>query len=813
MMKRNTILYIVLAATFLVGCSTTSNLPEGDVLYTGIKQINVDGRKNTYAESVALTEIEGALAYAPNNSFMGSSSLRMPPPIGLWIYNSMVNKEHSALGGWLLRTFGSTPVTIAQVNPDTRTKVATNTLQNYGYFSGYVNYELLPQRNPRKQKIRYDVHLGPASILDTLHYAFGEGVQDSIVQAHLAESYLHENDQFSVPNLQAEKERISADLRNNGFYYFRPDYIRYLADTINEPGNVKLLVARDLDAPDNADRQYYIGNIHTYVRRSQSTNRMATTRRTTVADSLAVPRTPTDSLSTTRTDSLARRRTGRTIVYDDSIVRPGFRYVYQGQREPIRPRVLFKNYTFRRQQLFDQSKISRTMTNLANMQVFSNVQFSFTPRDTTATCDTIDVRIDATMDKLIDTEFEFGITQKSNAQVGPNAKATIAKRNAFGHGETLSVSLRGSYEWQTGNRRMSADGQRPDSWEAGLDATLAYPWLAFPGLADRNFTYPASTHFSVSITNLKRAGYYRLVSVGAEATYNYQTAARWKHSFTPLSLTYNRLMQTSARFDSITKSNPALYVSMRNQLIPAMQYAITYDNSADPQRRFTTRFTATVKEAGNLLNAVNMALGHDYNRKDKKLLGTPYSQFLKISTELVNNYKLTNKTQLATRLQVGAIWNYGNATYAPYSEMFYVGGVNSIRAFGVRTIGPGRYYDRTGRGTYLDQSGDFKLEANVEYRFNVVSNLYGALFLDAGNVWMLKHDETHEGGTLSDGDFFRSLALGTGFGLRYDLEFLVLRLDLGIGIHAPYETSKKGYYNIPKFGDGLGLHFAVGYPF
>lgn len=799
-------LYFVLC-TFFFSCSTTSNLPEDEVLYTGIKKIQVHDQKDTEAESEALTEVEAALAYAPNGSFMGSSSVRTPFPIGLWIYNGMVNKEHSAFGKWMLNTFGSPPVTIDIVNPATRTKIATNTLQNYGYFNGYVDYDLVNQRNPRKQKVKYDIHLGEPYLYDEIRYMF-MGEQGRLHRDNLEKSYLKEGGQFSVPNLQAEKERLSSLFRNNGFYYYRPDYIRYFADSMQVKNRVKLLVAPDMDMPDRANRQFYIGNIHTYIRRSSNTtNRSTSTPRT---------RELSDSL---RRDSLVMNRQSTTrqrmrIVYDDSIQMGGLRYVYQGKKEPVKPRVLFKNYRFFREELFDQSKIDQTVTNLSNMQVFQQVRFTFTPRDSTIYCDTLDVRVDAVMDKLIDAEFDFSFTQKSNAQVGPKAGLRISKRNAFGHGETVSVGLKGSYEWQTGNKYVSQLGNtRPDSWEAGLDASLTYPWLAFPGLSNKFFRYSASSVFRLSVDNLKRAGYYRLVSFGADATYNIKETRFVSHQISPLMLTYNKLMQTSERFDSITANNSALYASMRDQFIPAMQYIFTYDNSADSHRRWTTRFVGLVKESGNLLSGVNVLAGNAWDKADKKLLGTPYSQFFKVQFELCNKWKLTEKSQLATRLQVGSIFAYGNSRFAPYSELYYVGGANSIRAFGVRTIGPGRYYDQTGRGTYLDQAGDFKLEVNAEYRFNLVSNLNGALFIDAGNVWTLRDEESHPNGKLGKDGFIKSVALGTGFGLRYDLEFLVLRLDLGIGIHAPYETGKSGYYNIPKFKDGLGLHFAVGYPF
>ena len=208
------------------------------------------------------------------------------------------------------------------------------------------------------------------------------------------------------------------------------------------------------------------------------------------------------------------------------------------------------------------------------------------------------------------------------------------------------------------------------------------------------------------------------------------------------------------------------------------------------------------------------AAGKDFSVENKHFLGSPYSQFLKLDVQLRNKFKMTGKSLLATRVHVGAIWTYGNSSIAPYSELFYVGGANSVRAFGVRSIGPGRYYDHAGRGTYLDQSGDLKLEANVEYRFNMISNLNGAFFLDAGNVWLIREDDSHEGGVINSKDFLKDLAVGTGFGFRYDMEFLVLRFDVGIALHAPYNTGKTGYYNIRKFyKDGVAFHFAVGYPF
>ncbi len=763
-------LFTVLAG-FLAACSTTSNLPEDEMLYTGIKSVTVNGRQGTVAEATALTEVEAAIAYAPNNSFMGSSSLRTPLPIGLWVYNGLVNKQNSGFNRWLFNTFGSTPKTITAVNPVTRSQIATYLLQNYGYFQGNVNYTLVDQKNPKKQKISYEINLGKPYMFDSIRYSF-PSTEDSIIRATDYARYIRRDEQFSVVNLQAEKARLVKEFRNNGFYYYRPDYISYFADSMQIPYRVKLLVVPDKDMPVRAGKQWRIGDISTYIRNSS----------------------------------------GMRSQYTDSLNLKGLKIAYSGSKIPVKPRVMFRTFRFWRGQMFNQSKLDRTITNLNNMQVFSQVQFSFIPRDTTRACDVLDVRLDAIMDKLIDAEVDFNITQKSNSQIGPNLALTFSKRNAFRHGETLSFKLKGSYEWQT-NRSVTGQSSKIDSYETGMEASLTYPWTAFPGLATKIFRYPTSSAFKLSVDHLNRAGYYRLLSFGAEAAYKFQTSNDVSHTFVPLTLTYNKLMETTARFDSITASNQALYVSLKNQFIPAMQYILTYDNSRNSKLHRTTWFELMVKESGNIIGGIMAASGKKFSKEDKKLFGSPYSQFLKLTLDLRNKFKLAEKSLIATRLYAGAIFTYGNSSVAPYSELFYVGGANSIRAFSVRSIGPGRYYDYSGRGTYLDQAGDLKLEANIEYRFNITGNLYGAAFVDAGNVWLLKNDDSHPGGKVGDGGFLNSIALGTGLGLRYDLEFLVLRLDLGVGIHAPYDTGKSGYYNIPKFKDSLGLHFAVGYPF
>ena len=220
-----------------------------------------------------------------------------------------------------------------------------------------------------------------------------------------------------------------------------------------------------------------------------------------------------------------------------------------------------------------------------------------------------------------------------------------------------------------------------------------------------------------------------------------------------------------------------------------------------------------MSEAGNLLSLGYSIAGKKWGQKDKKLFNNPFAQFVRVETDFRKTWSVGEHSQLVGHIGAGIIYSFGNASYSPYSEQFYVGGANSIRAFNVRSIGPGTYHNADRKYSFLDQTGDIKLLFNLEYRTRLFGNLHGAVFLDAGNVWTTRKDEYREGSKFNAGQLLDQLALGTGIGLRYDLDFFVVRLDWGIGIHVPYDTGKSGYYNIPKFKDGQSIHLAIGYPF
>ena len=809
---------LLLAAFFSVACSTTSHLPEGEQLYIGIDRIDysdapdkkgrakadtagvitsiaeaaravsaaLEGRSGVSAAEMPLAqaekeksakadiadfltakeEVDGVLAYAPNGALFGSSSLRSPLQTGLWIYNAFVDSK-GKFGRWMFRNFSQAPVLVSNVSPEVRAKVAASTLRGYGYFSGSVDYEVLTQKNPRKAKIAYRVTTGRLWRFDSIEVDGFGARADSILRANRRASLLHTGGAFSAAALSDERTRIERLLRENGYYYHAAAHTLYEADTLQRKGFVQLRVKADPSRPERARRPWIIGNLTVDM----------------YGLNVAAP--------------------------DRSLTRRNHTYRYSGSRMPVKPRLWRQAVTQRTGRYYSLRHDETTVEKLQSLGIFSNLGVTYTPRDTTAACDTLDMHITAVMDKLYNSSFEMNATLKSNQQVGPGVAYELSKRNAFGGGETVAWKIFGAYEWSFGPARRH-DGVSWDSYELGTSLSVELPTLLMPGHRRRRLRFPARTRLSVDIDWRNRSGFFQMISSGLSMTYSWQRQAALTHELTVFSLDFDKLSSSTAVFDSITAANPALYVSMRDQFIPSAGYTLTWSRGRSTGHPFTLQVSA--KQAGNIVSAVAAACGKSFSQRDKKILGAPFAQFVRLTAEARKAWRFSRRLNLSSRLMAGAVVSYGNSLRAPYAEQFYVGGANSVRGFAVRTVGPGAYRSPDKRFAYIDQTGDFKLEANAELRCRLVGSLHGAVFLDAGNVWLLRADARRPGAELTAASL-RRIAVGTGAGLRYDLDFLVLRLDMGIGLHAPYDTRRTGFYNLDRFRDGMAFHFAIGYPF
>lgn len=750
--------------TVAAACSTTSRIPEGELLYTGTKAIAYpkDTPKSERIPADLSEAISEAVDVAPNN-YIGLLHWRYPFPLGLWVYNNWPDST-TGLRRWLYDKLVAEPVLVSDVRPDARTHMIEQMLDDAGYFRGTASYELIPGRNRRKASIKYTINPGPAFPLDRIELpADTSDLSHLIDSLAMADPYLRPGSIYSTDSLSVARTRITNSLRNRGYYFFRPDYIEYLADSIATPGQVALRIVPATNIPKFAKQPYVTGRTTMTVRRNRG------------------------------------RQTPDTISFDRGLT------LVQMQPSRFRRQIARECVAFRQGRTFSVRNMDRTQANLSRLGIFKSIDIEAYP-DTTAAVPTLNVNVDCTLDQPLEVSVEVNASSKSNSYIGPGLTFGITNNNIFGGGEQFGVSLTGSYEWQTGHRNS---GGVFNSYEAGITTSLAFPRLLAPKFIPRSRYQLNWTRIALNADILNRPHYFKLSQLNASITYDWRLRRYVSNSFTPLKLTYTKLMNTTVEFDSIMAANPAVALSFRSQFIPQMIYSYTYDRNVTRTDNLNLQFT--VQEAGNVCWAIWRAFGVD---GEKRLFGNPFSQFVKGQVQLVWNHTYPGDNHLVGRVACGAEHAYGNASQVPYAEQFYVGGANSVRAFTVRSIGPGSY--KAPKGTPdddFDRTGTFKFEANLEYRFPIAGALHGAVFLDAGNVWLLRHDDARPGGTLQGSTFLRDIATGTGAGLRLDISMLVIRADLGVGIHAPYNTGHGGYYNMESFGKSLAFHLAIGYPF
>lgn len=435
---------------------------------------------------------------------------------------------------------------------------------------------------------------------------------------------------------------------------------------------------------------------------------------------------------------------------------------------------------------------------------------------------------------------DAGVAYRSNNSIGPDLTLKTSIRNLMGRGETFTLKGNGAYYWALRGRHPG-DPKKTDTYKLGANASLIFPYLHWVG--DNN--PDGDTRYMLGYQYENIAGGYGVHKLSGSFTYFIKSSRFITHAFTPFSLSVVMMKaESDSLLDKAAEFPQLIKVLAGNEFVPSIGYTFTY-NDYRTKRAVNTLFEVGVKESGNLINALYCLTGRKWNEQDKKLGSVVFNQFVKMNVELRNKFNFTDRICIATRLYAGANLPLGNSYAAPLSEAFYAGGPNGMRATSPYAYGPGNFYSDKYNQNFF-HAGDVKLEANFEFRFPIVWKLFGATFLDAGNVWeWFSADELFKEAGISDyveqmqlrsalldgiidnPDFLRQIALGTGAGLRLDLDGLVVRLDIGVAIHAPYQTYRydkktwqpdktqpiNTYFNIPSALDAIRVNFGIGYPF
>lgn len=408
------------------------------------------------------------------------------------------------------------------------------------------------------------------------------------------------------------------------------------------------------------------------------------------------------------------------------------------------------------------------------------------------------------------------VSYRSNRQLGPSLAAMVTKNNLLGKGETLSAKLHGAYYFKVADRNAGGN----DNSNIGLDLAMTVP-------SDKKSGTSSRYKFGYLHENIGGANRLDKFSLGMD--YLFRTGPFTSHEFAPFDLSIFNSNPSDKYFEEAISIHQLINSFIHDEYIPAVKYRFNYDNSADRDRAVKTRFSFGATESGNVISGLQAVLGKDFNEKEKKFLFGSYDQFVRFDAELRNNFPVGKRNHLATRVFAGAAFPYGNSESLPLSQNFYVGGPTSLRGFAPRSIGPGGFYSPI-YDLYFYHGGDLRGEVNVEYRFPLFWMLEGAAFVEAGNVWMTSNtadaltDEEKEllkilqipydyVDALRWNSLLSTTALNTGLGVRLIYQTIVIRLDLGIPLHYPYDTGVNAYYNIPSFREGFRLNFGIGYPF
>ena len=473
----------------------------------------------------------------------------------------------------------------------------------------------------------------------------------------------------------------------------------------------------------------------------------------------------------------------------------------------LRPRVLRRSTLIKEGDLFSATQLQRTYANFARMQAvrYTNIRFTEAPDTTLLDCD-----INISTNKPSSISFQPEGTNTAG-DLGAAASVTYENRNLFRGSELLSIQLRAAYEAITGLEGY----QNKDYQEYGVETKLTFPRFVAP-LLSRSFRRRsiATSELSLNWNLQNRPEFHRRVFSTAWRYHWNEPRHHISYRYDFFDINYVYMPWISSRFkadylDNVTSRNAILRYNYEDLFILKMGFGLAFNDGENALK-------VNVESAGNMLHAVSKMFRLPQNADGKyTLVNIAYAQYVKFDVDFTRLFQFDERNSLAFHVGLGVAYPYGNSTILPFEKRYFSGGANSVRGWRVRELGPGTFKGTDGRIDFINQTGDMKLDMNLEYRTFLGWKLHGAVFVDAGNIWTLRNYAEQPGGQFRFNSFYRQIALAYGLGLRLNFDYFILRFDLGMkAVNPAYETSREHYPLLyPNFKRDFAFHFAVGLPF
>ncbi|MFA5417332.1 MAG: BamA/TamA family outer membrane protein, partial [Bacteroidales bacterium] len=648
-------------------------------------------------------------------------------------------------------------------------------LFNIGVFNPQTGFKIVERKHTAKVIYTSKVHR-PYTVTE-INYSVSDDSISQLIISEKENALIVPGDDYNLGKLVAERSRIDELLKNNGYFFFNPDYLLFVADTLKLNRTVSFNLTLKDSIPPSALTAYRINNV--YIDQDYTLNEE---ENDLINDTLQIQ---------------------NTVFFGNT------------EKMQIRPKVVLQSIFVKKGETYSRKNHNITLNRLMSLGNFKFVQVKFTREDSLQN-GLLDATILMTPKPKYNFRTEVDIVSKSNNYTGPKLDISFLDRNAFGGAELVKLNLEGTFEAQLGGKNKNLY-----SYSISPKVELYFPRFLLPFKIREKSMYTPKTHLSLAFKYLKMVNYYDMRTLEFIYGYKWKTDIKREHDLNPVSISYSSFSNQSAEFIALIESNPYLKRSYEEQFITGGSYAFTYNEQVLSGKKMQYYLHLTTEIAGNTLFMAKRLGGEKISSDNpSKIAGSVFSQFARFSIDGRGYYNLKNQNRLVSRIFMGLAIPYGNSDVLPYSKQFFSGGPNSLRAFHINSVGPGNYDQASDSNNFLQLGGDIKLEINLEYRFNIISYFKGALFVDAGNVWELKSNPAKVGTPFNFSGLLSETALGAGAGIRIDLSFFVLRFDLAMPLRKPWiDKHNRWVINEINFGDSswrrdnLILNIAIGYPF
>lgn len=754
MLHRRIVLSCCVAA-FCYSCNIMRYVPEGETL---LNKVTI---KSNVPEATA-DHLQSYLRQTPNSRFMGMGRAK------LGIYSAQDVTSNKWKDRWL-RKMGEEPVIYDSLLTQTSQEQLTQELKNKGYWDATV--EVSATEKDRKTDLTFVVTGNEPYRIKS----YKIDIPDDSVMYYLNRrktTLPKPGDLFDADMLATERENAAQTLRRRGYYYFQKEALKFEADSANHEVDITLKLQDNYSLNDSIRRQLFTKQTVSSV---------------TIYD---VAQSMSDDGKLNRADLDTTTIEGFTVIHS--------------KKSCFRPKKLISKVLVLPNRRYNESRVERTYAILNALQATKYVDINFRELGGDSLACVVVVAPSKKHSFSVDLE-----GTNSAGDLGIGLGATYQNKNAFRGAEILKVSARGSYE------AMGKLGALRNAYEVGGNASIIVPEFLMPFMkTEARRRIGGTTEFSVGYNFQQRPEYKRnIANLGMKYAWNVH---RTHFVFDLIDINYIYLPWISETFRSqyLTPSSSIRY-SYEDHFIMRLGLGIQNSNkrtNSTTQSFYTLR--SNISTAGNLLYGISNAIGQKKSDDGQyHIFNIAYSQYVKGDFDFTYNQYINKNMRLVFHGGIGVAFPYGNASIIPYEERYFSGGANSVRGWAVRTLGPGRYAN-SGSVDYMNQSGDIRLDLNAELRFKLFWKIYGALFVDAGNIWTIKDYEEQAGGYFQFSTFYKEIACSYGIGIRADFDYFVIRLDMGVKLYEPSGTTTSERWRTDlTWQNDFALHFAVGYPF